>query len=394
MQLFRLITLILCTSILTSLPSHAGGPHGRAILKMLQANKVFQKIPVSAVRRRAYIERRAHMYEVSNTFTPAKKVLNAQLHYRRELQAVVHLYKQIQQASPLSSNLKLLRLDIEKTIVNKTLRESLLNHLEHSGVSSMIGELEDYYHLAPDHIPTFRITIESSETFARNALAFLRKHPYKPNWPLRHILKTEGIDPALKEEIRNIIGKGYVLADQENHVLKLLQEAYEQYQRILKESAQDETVEATVAIYEYLANELETFTTKNQRPPVFRQANEEERDLFNLITVLVYHHEANVFEQVIPHIRRLYELLERFPSPRYEETQTVRELTKFIQEYNTFPQSVHMRDFLHPRPNEDLLYESILYWKQNSTAFQEELNTIFLRHTTRTEYLPRPFNYY
>ena len=179
-----------------------------------------------------------------------------------------------------------------------------------------------------------------------------------------------------------------------DRALQLLQTAYEQYRSILKESAIDEDVQATVAIYEHLADELEAFTRDNHRPPMFQKANEQERHLFNLVTVLAYNHGANCFEQAIPHIYRVYELLERFPSPRYGESETLKEFTRFVEQYNDVPQSVHMRDFLNPRPQEDMLYESILYWKRNSPEFQQAIDNFILRRTINTEYLPRPFNYY
>ena len=388
MRLFNTIILSLCVCILASLPLQGGVPPvGRVVLEMLRKTSV-KKPAIPRVKRTGY------MYEVGMTSTPAKRALNAQLKYHREIQQAGHLYERIQRTPLLSLRSQELQQDIEGTIVNKTLRKSLLAHLEKRYMSAMLTDLENYYHLAPDYFPTFYATMAPAARFARDALAYLQQHPYKPNWPLRYILKTEGMDPALKKTIQNIVNKGIVPADQVDRVLQLLQTAYEQYQRILKDSATDENVEATVAIYKYLANELEAFTTENQRPPMFQRENEYERDLFNLISVLVYHHESNIFEQVIPHLYRLYDLLERFPLPRYEEADTLRELTKFIEQYNDLPKGVHMRDILQPRPQEDMLYESILYWQRNSPAFQEQINNLILRKTTKTEYLPRPFNYY
>lgn len=386
MQRIIVITLALCACILISTPSHAG-VKAKAILEMLRKPNI-QQPSIS----RAY--RRAYMYEVGIGTSAAKRVLSARLSYRKELQEVGRLHQRIQHTSLLSTNFQLLRHDIAKTIINKTLRASLLEHLKHGNPASLLNELENYYHLAPNYIPTYHVTMEASESFARNALAYLRRHPHKPNWPLRHILRTEGIDPAIKEEIRGIINRGYVPSDQADHFLKLLQAAYEQYQRLLEASIQDENVKATVAIYKYLADELQAFVAANKRAPRFGKENEAEHDLFNLILVLAYNHRSNHFEQAIPHIFRLYELLEMFPSPRLEEQATLKELTKFIKEYNDVPQSVHMRDLLQPRRNEDILYESILYWQRNSPAFLEEFSMILLRHKTKTKYIPPPFNYY
>lgn len=337
-------------------------------------------------------KRRAYLYDVGTSHTPAKKHLNNHARYLNEIKRAGQLYDRIQHTPAFSPYFKELRHEVEETIVNKTLRASLLKHIEEGNQTAALNELTSFYHLAPNHIPTFYAFTEPAEMFARQALEYLQNHPHKPNWPLRYILKTEGIDPALKAEIRNIVNEGSVPADYVDYTLQLFQTVYEQYQYILEESLVDESVQGTVLIYKYLVDELEVFTSEHQRLPQWEF--EEERDLFNLISVLAYSHRANRFEQVIPYIYKLYDLFEKYPVPHFDESQTMRELDKFIKEYKDLPQSIHIRDFLHPRGQENMLYESVEYWKRNSPSFRDHFNKVFLRQTIQTEHLPPPFNYY
>ncbi len=391
-----ILSFITFVGISANLPAW-GGPSKLKKVKTPSPSKFFPKRHavmdmLHDTRPEIRLTRRAHMYEVATSYTPAKKNLNARLRYLNEIKEAGRLYDHIRHTGLLSNTFPHLRRSIEKTIVNKTLRASLLKHMEEGHRSSMLHELEDYYHLTPNHVPLFYASMEPAELFARHALEYLQNHPHKPNWPLRHILKTEGIDPALKEEIRDVFNKGVVPPNRVNHILQVLQTVYLQYQHILKESEADGTVQATVAIYQYLADELETFTTTHKRLPEFRF--EEEREFYNLLNVLAYFHEANRFEKALPQIRRLYTILERFPTPFYDEAGTIKELNKFIEKYNDFPQSVEVRDLLQPREHEDMLYTSIEYWKRKSPAFQKHFNDLFLRRTIKTEHLPPPFNYY
>lgn len=361
----------------------------RLILGRVQANvpKGSAGIKLSQTR----FQRMADLYRVGMSRPPAKVVLSNRYRYLREIRSVSQLHDRISGVSSIWLNETQLRKDIERTIINKTLKQSLLTHLEQDHRIAILQELEDYYHLSPGYIPTFRAFTLPAETFARNALSYLQKHPHKPNWPLRHILKAEGIDPALKQAIRKLIEQDKIPAEQTDQALKLFQAVYEQYNHLLKQSTQDPEVQLTVEIYKNLAEELEQFTQENNRPPKFQAESEYERDLFNVVAVLAYHHETNCFEQVIPYINRVYEILEKFPSPKFTEEVTLQELKKFITTHHTFPQSVHLRDILNPRPSEDMLYESILYWKQHSPSFQKEVDALI---PIQQKSYPPSFHYY
>lgn len=296
--------------------------------------------------------------------------------YKKEIHDAAQLYTHIIRTPDIASKSHELNKEIEKVVINNTLRQTLLSHTQNQQRSSILYELEDYYHLTPNHISTFYPLATAEEIFARNALSYLCKHPHKPNWSLRLLLRTEGIDPALKHEIREAIKQDVISPDQMGHILQVLRTMHQQYKCLLKNAPHDEEVVATVAIYKNVTEAFEEFTTVNGRHPEHQPDNVYERDLFNLVSVLAYHHQANLFEQVIPYINKMYELLEKYPYPRNKEELTLRDLDKFIEQHHMLPRGVQSRDILNPIPSEDMLYESMLYWQKNSPTFQQEMREL------------------
>lgn len=316
----------------------------------------------------------------------AKQTLNTRFAYKEEIQRASQLYNRIQNATKLGTHYAALRKDIESTIVNQTLRKSMLTHLENNRQASMLQELADYYHLAPKYIPTFNATMPPSETFAWNALIYMKKHPHKPTWALRHVLKTDGIEEPLKNAIRAFVKKDVIEADEQINFLNLLRAAYKQYTAVLDNAAKDDSVTETVAIYKELADALEIFTATHNRAPMGANKGEE-RGLFNRVGTLLYLNRSNQFEAIIPHLERLYALTERFPTPRHgSEQETLKDVIQFKEKYNRLPQSILLREHLTSLPpQEAMLYESMLYWKQHSTSFSQQLDRLMF---------PQQDNYY
>ena len=383
-KIFFCFSTFLLAELCLSLHTPAwGGIKGGRLLRTSRA--AGERVP-------SHVSQVAAIFKIASEYSPAKRVLNARYLYQRELREASKLYERARNATPMTSDIVHLQTDIERTIVNNTLRASLLDHLQKGERSSILYELEDYYHLTSDYLPTFRAMMVSEESFARNALSYLKNHPHKPNWPLRHMLKTEGIDPTLVKQIKKLINQDIIAEGKTGQALQLLQKLHKDYHRLLKESMIDEEVAETVAIYESLADEVEEFTATNHRAPKFRADEEYERDLYNLIAVLAYHHQANLFEQVLPHIKRLYAVLERYPSPHYPRADVLRELGRFIEKNNILPRSIYERDIFNQYPNEDVLYESILYWRHQDPTFQQELEKLPAYRKIKGD-MPS-FNYY
>lgn len=355
---------------------------GVSIPTQAQISKAVKTLP--AMGRQQALAKTTYMYTRGLGSSAAKQTLNTRFIYQEEVQRASELYNRIQNAGSLRTRFTTLRKDIQENIVNHTLRKSLLTHLEAKSQSAMLQELSDYYHLAPKYIPTFNATMMPAETFAWNALLYLKNHPHKPTWALRHVLKTDGVDETLKDAIREFIKEDTIVADDHEVLLNLLRNAYEQYTRVLNDAAQAPSVVETVAIYKELADSLEVFTATYNRPPLWQNEGAE-RDLFNRVGTLLYTNQVNQFEAVIPQLERLFALTERFPTPRFTEQETLEEITYFMAKYNQLPQSMLLREHLTSNLNEAALYESMLYWKKQSPEFSQQLEKLIF---------PQKENYY
>lgn len=325
----------------------------------------------------AAINQTSHVLSVGLGNSVAKKVLNARASYLAEMRDVSQLYKCIQ----TSTNKALLQEDIKATIVNNTLRHALLTHLEKGNTTLMLQELADYYHLSPKYIPVFTFSLTPADTFVEDALNYLHNHPHKPNWALRTVLKSIGVDDGLKQQIRNVIKQDQLSPAQLEEAKSFLHLAYQQYMLSLQKASMDPSVTETVSIYKQLANDLEVFTAANNRAPLWE--NEKERMLYNRIETLLYFQHTNYFEQVTPYIEKLFTLVERFPTARFSEEESLKEVTRFFTKYGRLPLSVRLRDFSNPLPSEAMLYETMTYWQHNSLTFNENLGK-----------LTHPANYY
>lgn len=309
---------------------------------------------------------------LSNSY--AKKVLNNRFVYTDEVRRASQMYQRIGQITSVSSAFRQLRQDIQANIVNQTLRTNLLRHLDNGDKAGMLDDLADYYHLLPKYLPTFYASTDPAETFAWDALGYLRRNPHKPNWALRQVLKTEQVDPNLKEDIRNFLKQDEIPLSEADRFINVLRIAYQQYSDVLAAAEKDPTVQETVNIYSQLANEMEVFTVMHNRAP--RWDIEEERDLYNRFETLLYQNKINQFELILPYLEKLYTFAEEFPLARLDEATTLKDVKDFVEKYGELPQGVRMREFLTQRPGEPLLYESMLYWQKHSSAFFERINII------------------
>lgn len=321
------------------------------------------------------LERNAYVYNAGLRSSLPKRILNKRFLYEEEVWKATQLYKKIESISLQNADLSIVRQDIDQVVVNKTLRTNLHNSLKQRSRVTLLNTLSDYYHLAPKYLPTFMSTITPTESFARETLDYLRHNPHKPNWALRHILKTEKVDPSLKNEIKYWIQQDVIPLEKNDYVLDLLRRIYTQYNEVLAAATIDFSIQETLSIYKQLADELEVFTAQYNRAPMWN-GDKSERDLLNWINVLVYHNQNNQFELIIPYFEKIYELLERFPTPCLDEKSDLDAIVKFFEKYNSLPRSVRLRDFLHMQPDEPLLYNALLYWQQKSPHFRRTIENL------------------
>ncbi len=126
------------------------------------------------------VNKTARMLSVGLANSTAKQMLNARANYLAEVRDAGRLYQLIETSSSFADK-TFLRREIENTIVNNTLRQTLLDHLEKGYSASMLQELADYYHLSPKYMPVFTFSLAPADTFVMGVLDYLKKHPHKPN---------------------------------------------------------------------------------------------------------------------------------------------------------------------------------------------------------------------
>ncbi len=316
--------------------------------------------------------RSGNMYHTALRTTAAKQILNARFIYTEEVRQASQMYQNISRLSLSNARQQALRKDIQENIINHTLRTNLLAHLDKNNKEAMLNDLAEYYHLLPKYIPTFNASTNPAETFAWDAISYLRTNPHKPNWALRQVLRTPEVDVTLKQQIKKLLAKNAIPTQGIEEDVNALRKAYEQYTQTLASAQKDPSVEETINIYKQLGEELTMFATLHGRAPLWEV--EEERDLYNRFETLLYQNRSNEFELIMPYLEKLYIFAENFPSARLDEATTLLDLEHFVKKYGELPQGVRLRDLMNQRPSEAFLYELMVYWKRHSSTFQDKIN--------------------
>lgn len=406
-------TYILVLSVLTlTFPAYAqlGKQAPKALLNSA-------KITEQVTRQIAYsVPNNARCFHIGLSNSPAKQILSLRTQFQQEYESSLRLYYTIQQ-SQKTHDISLLRETIEKTVVNNTLRKSLLSHLEANEFSSMEQEVEAYFHLTP-RLPVFAYSSSPTESFAQQAAGYLSRHTHKPSWKLREIIKFGHIrtikpklDKALaqngeiafdgltkeetqqlnelysraetaNEQLRNFLFREKLSQSDREDLTVLLRQAYTGYENLLAFARNSQSVQNTLKIYTNLLADFEAFTAKHHRFPSWDIP--EERMMLHLFNPLVFANQVNFFEEIQPVIIRLYRLTEQFPVTNSTERQTLDDLKKFVEKHGHQPRSVAHRTFTNTKPNEVLLYRDMLYWKEHSPAFAENLRELTFPAQTDT----------
>lgn len=381
-----------------------------------------QTVPVGKVARgleRAH--RNAQRFHTASLMTPSKQILNLQFRYKREYNKAVLLYQKIQLAP--TGSYKNLAMDIQNGIVNNTLRNILLENLQRENFASMQQDMEAYFHLTPQ-LPIFANSAAPAESFAYTAAGYLRRHPHKPSWRLREIISfgdmkhvksdweetlsnperalssPENFPPQeeavltglyqqaeeINGKIKDFIAKPQLTSTEHEEMVTLLRQAYLLYEELIQFAKNAPAVRETVEIYTQLTNEVEAFMKENHRAPEWK--NPDERELANLFPVLVFQNRANEFEEMIPIMKKLYELTEKYPACRLSQRETLHFVKEFLKKHYHMPRSVRMRDFFDTKPDEAMLFEAMLYWQNASPEFNEKLLRL---QTVQPEDLPPAF---
>ena len=193
-----------------------------------------------------------NMYHTALRTTAAKQVLNARFIYAEEVRQASQMYQKINRLNSQARDFQALRKDIQENIINHTLRTNLLNHLKQNNKEAMLNDLAEYYHLLPKYVPTFNASTNPAETFAWDAIGYLRSNPHKPNWALRQVLKTPEVDATLKQQIQKLLAKNEIPMQGIEKDINTLRQAYEQYAETLAAAEKDPSVVETINIYKQL----------------------------------------------------------------------------------------------------------------------------------------------
>lgn len=343
-------------------------------------------------------------------FSPAKQILNTRLQFQREYARAVKLYQHIQQPERYSP--EALREEIQNTIINNTLKNTLLQDLDRGFHSGMAQELEQYFNLA-SQLPVLSTSTGLDEAFAQAVKGYFKDHPRKPSWHLREIIQFGGmraikakfsqlmkmyplesaaainnLEPeeakellalydraeALNEQIKQFIAKDSPTPQEYEAILEPLREMYRLHEKLLTFANNSRSVKSTLETYRNLLDDMEAFVAANHNAPLWKPL--EERALFLRFELLVFGNQVNQFEEVIPILQKLYTITEMYPIQRMTEQETINFLQNFFKKEGFWPRSVQSRDFFDTRKDEPLLFEAMTYWKRNSPAFAQELNKL------------------
>lgn len=404
-------SILLLTTLLFTLPAQA---QIKGISKAAGvSSKAAEQLSRQVSRQVSGAMRNAQAFTVGLSNSPTKQILNQRLQFQREYARAIDLYQNLQTSSV---NPERIRTQIQQTIVNNTLRASLLNNLDKGLISNMTQELEQYFNLMPK-LPFFSSSADPSESFAVSARGYLMLHAQKPSWQLREIIKFGGMNAiklqcnhmyrglTLQEElhahnldedeaeqllamyaraeelnttIKEFISKKSHSRQEYEEIMVTLQQMNDLYEKLLTFATNSTSVRSTVEIYKNLLADMQKFVAEHHRAPVWQ--NPLERSLHNLFAVLVFNNQINQFEEIIPLMTQLYEISEMYPAKRMTEKDALESIKAFKEKHGFWPRSVKIRDFFDARPKEAMLVEAGEYWKQNSADFTKKLNELMFPH--------------
>lgn len=396
--------LSLLSVILITLPAQAQIKP----LKGLKAASASSAATQRLTRQVAAATRNAKIFHVGLSNSSAKHILNKRLQFQKEYRRAADLYKQLQS----SFNPKKMERQIKQTIINRTLKTTLLNELADNSIASMAQELDNYFNLS-NQLPIFSFSPSPDEAFALAARGYLLNHPQKPSWQLREVIKF-GEMHALQQQVAlwaankspKELAKAHNLTEKETKQLLSLYERAEKLQVKIKEFIAKKThtkqendeilqtfrdmnnlyeellafarntysVKTTIKIYTDLLKDMEKFVAEHHRAPVWQ--NPEERPLSNRFATLVFNNQINQFEEIIPVMNKLYALTEMYPVQRLPETTALREIKSFYKANGFLPRATRNRDFFDIRSDEPFLLENMKYWEDKSPAFRQEIEEI------------------
>ncbi len=401
-------TLIaLLSAIIFTLPAYAQKFPKVNLTGAIKASNKAAQIPSQLTKQvSSTVLRTGQQLSVGLSNTTAKQILNRHYRFQLESSRAANLLQQLQ--TPAFDPAQIRQI-VDQTIVNNTLRTSLLENLDRENIAGMKQDLSQYFQLSV----TEPFSPAAREAFVADAGSYLQTHPLKPTWRLRETLQFGGMhdlrprlmSDAIKmtpqaastkngleleetqqlfslydraEDLSGIIKK-YVgkttHTDRETAAFsQALEEMHALYADLLTLAKNSRSVQNTIKIYETLLADTEAIVAKHHRLPVWD--NPEERPLAQIFDPLLFNNQSNQFEEIIPILNKLYILTETYPAKRFPENEAFFHLKNFYDKHGFLPRSVHERDFFDARPQEALMFETLTYWTRHSASFVQKVNAL------------------
>ena len=371
-------TLFILLVTLFPFISHAQTPVkvGKAVLAAEKAaTKALPKIPsVSIVNLRPLSpSTEGSVYAATMSNSPAKVALNNKRTYDLERYMAKKLIGQSQQ----------LKLNVEFTpeatefvfsevanIRNEALRGFLSQSLKRQHYLTFILDLADYYTIPLEFLSGFELRFIASkdpaERFARSAVDYMARHPHKMNLKFREIMKNPLVEESVKNELRGYVASRKLTPTQKEDLFYLLMDAYKIHIKSLNQARED--VQTAIVTYQEILIRLQDFVARHGRLPGWNYGDQQERLLWNRISVIMYHNTTNNFAEVMKYKEQIQEILESYPKKYITLEETTERLTEYVKEHGTTPS--YPKDESTLTYADGLLLESISYWWNNNDAFR------------------------
>ena len=308
--------------------------------------------------------------------TAAKTVLNYKTTYDIERNLAKKVLGTSQKLDLLSDpNASELLLSEIITIRNASLQNFLFNSLAEKDYELFLQDLSDYYSIPVEFVTTLELRFISpknpEEVFANSVVNYMTRHPHKMNLKLREIMKNPLLDGELlgdrplKEVLHEYISRPLTVQRQEEFSV-FLKEAYKKHTKSLTLARKE--AEATVAIYKDLLIRLQDFVARHGRVPAWSRGEEQERRLYNRLSIIMNHSTFNNFSAVLPYKQQIQAILEAYPKKYISLDETTDRLIAYVEQHGKMPK--YPQDETQLTYAEDLFLESVYYWYTNNSDFR------------------------
>lgn len=319
----------------------------------------------------------------ARTHSPIKEVLNAETVFQKGyLPEIKNANRLLTRIATMNSKgmlftdaaaMQKLEETINKTIVNDSLRQYLLEDLANQDYPALIKDLADYYTLSRNYAARLEIGYLSAQNaadaFAFAASSYLERHPHKINLKWRRLMRHPAVSKQLQESLQTFINKNSISNADLEMLQPLLKEAYLQHATALSALKSAPELQASAQVYQEYLDRLKDFVAKNNRLPLWNMVDEEERALAQELEVLILHddHILEPFNSLTTQIKEIINQYKIVPTP-FEEV--LPKIQDFYQKHHRLPQIYSNNP--QTAAEEIDLYEQYVYWELNGTTAQRK----------------------